>query len=484
MITTNYSDRQTPQFQVLSEAQCQEIYLTSLECMQRIGVLVHSIEARELLASAGARIKGKRVYIPAHIIQDAVNITPRTFTLWGREKGKEIRIAPNRVHFGTGPTCSYFYDPGTGERRRSRRGDAAVTARICDALENIDYVMSLSLFDDVTPVLSPVYEFAEMISNTSKPVVAWATNPDTLSTIYKIASEVAGGEAALQARPNFALFASYQSPMQHPELPMKNVLWAAEHNIPVVYLGGPTVGLESPVTGASSLVIYLASALSGLAIVQLKKHGTPMMIGGLPNPMDLRTARPSYGAPETSLHVAAATELARYLGIPFMGTGGASESKILDSQAAIEVSIQLLVSSLSGPSLVHDVGFLDCADIASLPLVILSNEVIAMAKRFMRGIEVNPSTIMLDLIEKVGPAGHFLAEPESASICRKEIWMSDLMDRNAHITWEKQGSKSMEERVHEKLQYLLVTHQPSPLSPEIQQKIEMILQMAEEKESM
>jgi len=482
MITSNYSDRQTPQFQVLTDKQCKEIYLTSLETLQRIGVLIHNSEARDLLESAGARVVNKRVYIPAHIIQDAIHITPRTFTLWGREKGKEIRIAPDRVHFGTGPTCSYFYDLETQEHRRSRRGDAAAAARVCDALKNIDYVMSLSIFDDVTPNLSPVYEFAEMIANTSKPIVAWSTNPRTLEDIYKIATTVAGSESDFRARPSFALFANYQSPLQHPELPMANVLWAAEHNIPVVYLGGPTVGLESPVTGASALVIHLSSALSGLAITQLKRRGNPTIIGGVPDPMDLRTARPSYGAPETSLHIAAANDLARYLEIPFMGTAGASESKILDSQAAIEISFQLLISALSGPSLVHDIGFLDCADIASLPLVVMANEIIAMAKRVMRGLEVNQETIMLELIERVGPAGHFLAEPESAAICRKEIWMSDLMDRNPYIAWNEKGRKCMEERIQEKLNRIVLTHHPIPLSLEASDQIESILQIAEERE--
>jgi len=51
---------------------------------------------------------------------------------------------------------------------------------------------------------------------------------------------------------------------------------------PIIYLGGPTVGLESPVTGASGLVIYLAAALSGLAMVQLKRRGAPVVIGACP----------------------------------------------------------------------------------------------------------------------------------------------------------------------------------------------------------
>lgn len=478
-IVANYADRQTPVFRVLSPAQCQELYLATLECLQRVGILIYHDEALHILARAGAIVQDRRAYLPAHLVQQAIYSTPRTFTLWGREAGREIRILPNHVYFGPGPTCTNFIDPDTGERRKARRGDAGLTARVCDALENISYVMSLSLFDDVTPILSPVYEFAEMIANTGKPVLAWANDPATLADIYQIAAAVAGGVAALQARPNFALFATYESPLRLAEGPVGNLLWAAEHGIPAILLGGPTVGLESPVTGASALVLYLAAALTGLTIVQLKRRGAPMVIGGLPSAMDLRTARPAYGSPEASLHTAAAADLAHYLGLPFMGTAGASEAKVLDAQAAAEAAIQIMLSALSGPSLVHDVGFLDCADIGSLPMLVLCDEIIAMARRILRGIEVNPQTIMLELIEKVGPGGQFLTEPASAGLCRQEIWVPRLMDRNAYPIWEQKGQLNTEQRVQQRLAQILSSHQPPPLAPAVQERIQVILSAAE-----
>ena len=116
-----------------------------------------------------------------------------------------MRIAADRVHFGPGPTCTYFIDPSTGERRLARRGDAALTAKVCDALPNIDYIMGLSLFSDVTPSLASVYEFAEEIANTTKPIIAWANSNSALQDIHQIAIAVAGDEESLRARPNLSL---------------------------------------------------------------------------------------------------------------------------------------------------------------------------------------------------------------------------------------------------------------------------------------
>lgn len=447
----NHSSLGLPQFKVLSSAGCQDLYLAALECLERVGVLVNNAEARRLLAGAGARLEGNLARIPARVIEEAIKAAPREFTLWGREESQPVHIAAGEVHFGPGPTCSNFIDPFTRERRRARRGDAGMAAKVSQALDNIDFVMSLSLLDDVTPVLSPVYEYAEMVANTTKPIVAWANNPATVSDIYQMAVAVAGDEDSLRRHPRFALFACYESPLRHPDDPVANLLWAAERGVPVVYLGGPTVGLESPVTGASALMIYLATALSGLAIVELKRPGAPVVLGGVPSAMDLRTARPAYGSPEMSLYTAGAAQVTSYLGLPFMGTAGASESKLLDGQAAGEVALQVLLSALSGASLVHDVGFLDCADIGSLALLVATNEIIGMAKRIQRGIDVRPETLMLDLVQRVGPGGNFIAEEESSTLCRAEIWAPELMDRNPFAAWDQMGRRSLDDRAQERL---------------------------------
>lgn len=482
MIIANSLELHTPQFRVLSDVQCKELYAAALQCLERVGIQVHNRAARELLAVKGARVEGYLVRIPADLVKQAVASTPHEFTVWGRDGKHEMRVVLDRVHFGPGPTCTYFIDPFTGERRKAQRGDAGMVAKVCDALPNIDYIMGLSLFDDITPVLSPVYEFAEELANTSKPIVAWANTPETFRDIYEMAVAVAGSGENLREKPIFAYFTTYESPLKLADAPLANMMQAAQRGIPVICLGGPTVGLESPFTGASALTLYLASALAALTIVQTHVPGAPMAIGGLPSMMDLRTARPAYGSPEASLHSAAAADLARFLGLPFMGTAGASEAKRVDAQAGAEAALQVMLSALSGASLVHDVGFLDCADIGSLSYLVLVDEIIGMAARVMRGVQVSAETIMLDLIEKVGPGGTFINQAESASLCRREAWVPSVLDRNPYNTWSGKGSPSTEELVAAKVNKILETHQPAALPEGAQEKFTGILLAAEARE--
>jgi len=483
MILSNPTNPLSPRFRVLSDSQCEELYHAALECLQRVGMQIHNSAARDLLGKRGAEVKDHIVRIPAQIVEQAIESTPHEFTVWGRDEQYAMQVALDRVHFGPGPTCTYFIDPNTGERRRARRGDAGLTAKVCDALPNIDYIMGLSLFDDVTPSLASVYEFAEEMANTSKPIVAWANSPESFLDIYQMAVAVAGSESILHERPIFAYFTTYESPLKLANEPLANLMQAAERGIPSICLGGPTVGLESPFTGASALTLYLASALAALTIVQLYVPKAPMAIGGLPSMMDLRTARPAYGSPEASLHSAAAADIARYLGLPFMGTAGASEAKRVDAQAGAEAALQIIISALSGASLVHDVGFLDCADIGSLSYLVLVDEIIGMAKRVLRGVEVSPETIMLDLIEKVGPGGMFLNQAKSASLCRKEAWVPTVLDRDPYSIWERKGSQTTEDAVSAKLMKIVSEHRPAALSAQTEEKISKILKLAEERES-
>jgi trimethylamine--corrinoid protein Co-methyltransferase len=322
-----------------------------------------------------------------------------------------------------------------------------------------------------------------MILNTGKPILPWAFKLNHLKDIYRIALCFTGSEKEFKRRPLFAFFSTWQAPLMHTHDDLENCLWAVEKGIPVVYAGGGIAGLNAPVTGAGLLVLQLANTFAGLAVLQLKKRGAPVCVGGVPTTMDLKSARPAYGSPEMSLYSAALCEIFKYLNLSFIGTAGASDAKVTDIQAAIESTTQVLLSSLSGATLVHDIGFLDCADIGSLDMLIMSDEIIAMTKRIMKGIEISPETLMLDLIDDVGPSGEYISSDETARRCREEITTLKLMDRDPWVIWQENDAMTMYNRIKQRLQYILDQHQPLPAPEGIASQIDAVLQEAEAREA-
>ena len=97
--------------------------------------------------------------------------------------------------------------------------------------------------------------------------------------------------------------------------------------------------------------------------------------------------------------------------------------------------------------------------VCSAEMLVMGDEVIGMAKRLIRGIEVTKETLARDVIQKVGPGGHFLLEDHTFNHFKNELWIPKLLTRQPYETWQSQGSKDMEARVKERVKEILDTHQ-------------------------
>ena len=93
----------------------------------------------------------------------------------------------------------------------------------------------------------------------------------------------------------------------------------------------------------------------------------------------------------------------------------------------------------------------------------------------MKGIPVDDEAMALGVIHSVGPAGHFLDSQHTFQHFRKEQWQPTILNRTAFEVWSQEGSKPMRQRVKEKLNEIITTHQPRPLSDEVQTQISKII---------
>ena len=477
----NYRTNTTVQFEVLTEDQREEVFRAALDALEHTGVFVYNQTALDILKAQGAQVERVRARIPSYLVRQALATAPASFKVHSRENDpqKDIVIGPNQVHYGPGPTCVNMIDPRSGQRRKYLRKDAADVARVCDALPNIDFVESLGTISDVNPDLADVYEFAEMIANTGKPIVAWSYTLDTCRDIYEIAVRVAGGEEKFRQRPNYIFYAEPLSPLVSNSEASDKLIFCAQHSIPLVYTPCPMCGGTAPATSAGILVTALCESLHGLVISQAVQPGVPFVMGGVVSIMDMQHSILAYGAPELSLQSAALAEVGRHIGLPAWSTAGCTDSKSLDEQAAIESAISVLFAALSGADLVHDVGYMESGVTGSLQLATMSDEIISYAKRMLRGIEVTPETLASGIIQEVGPGGQFLSTDHTLEHFKNEFWFSHLMDRTRWQDWQANGGLSMQGRVQGFLDEILNNHRPVALQPSVQEQVDAILANAE-----
>jgi trimethylamine--corrinoid protein Co-methyltransferase len=108
---------------------------------------------------------------------------------------------------------------------------------------------------------------------------------------------------------------------------------------------------------------------------------------------------------------------------------------------------------------------MDSGMIVSAEQLVLGNEIINMAKRFIKGIEVNQETLAREVIEQVGPGGHYLEHDHTLKHFKDELWHPKLLTRQSRIAWEESGSKDMSQRIKEELRKIVETHK-IPLLPD------------------
>jgi trimethylamine--corrinoid protein Co-methyltransferase len=484
----NYQVHATPQFRVLSDDQIEEIVQAALEVLERAGTRVYGDDALALLHGAGCRIEGQDaahgtgqavVRIPSWLVKDALNTAPNRIVVAGRDRERRIRLEKDKIHFGTGSDCPSLVDPYSGKVRKYTFDDVVNAARITDALPHIDFHMSLGLTSGVVIQTYDRPQLLAMLKGTAKPLVITTTDCEGLADQYEMACTVLGSAEEFAKLPLFVVYIEPSSPLTHSVEAVDKILYAAEHGIPAIYTPCIMAGGTGPVTMAGTMVQALAEYFVGLVLAQLRRRGAGVIMGGVNSPMDMMTSILSYGAPELALASAAMTEVAKWLGVPVFSTAGCSDAKVLDQQAAIEATLSIVLAALSGANLIHDVGFLESALLGSYDMLVMSDEVIGMAKRLLAGVQVTPETLAVGVIEDVGPGGHYLAQEHTRTHFREEIWMPGLIDRQMRRAWQAGGGKTMGDRIRAKVVDILERHETLPIPAEVEVHLKEIVARAE-----
>jgi len=326
--------------------------------------------------------------------------------------------------------------------------------------------------DDAPPDIADRVIARQVLTYCEKPLVFCCKDVNSTRDIYEMYLLAAGDEERFRQAPTCVHYSEPISPLLYYDPAVEKILFCAEKGIPLINYPAPQAGSTAPATFVGEIVQGSAESLSGLVLAQLVRPGTPFIYGAFATVMDMRTTIFSYGAPEMNLMVAAMAQMAQHYRLPFFGTAGCSDAKFPDPQAAAEAAFSCLSSALSGANLVHDSGWLDHGSIASPAHMVLVNEVLHMVNQYTRGLPVSDETLAIDLIDRVGPGGHYLQEEHTLEHFR-DVWYSRLFDRTIHAQWLEQGAKRFEERLREQTRKVM-EHEPAPLPPEVVKELDQM----------
>lgn len=152
-----------------------------------------------------------------------------------------------------------------------------------------------------------------------------------------------------------------------------------------------------------------------------------------------------------------------------------------DAQAAHEKTMTSMLAALSGLNLIYGMGMLELGMAFNYTQLVIDNEIAAMVKRVVRGVDVTDATMAVDLIKSIGggEGKDYLSEEHTVEYMHTEQEHTLLFDRKSRENWEANGSLDLSARAEKIARDIFHTHKPEPLDADIQKQMRKIIEDVE-----
>lgn len=467
------------QIKVLTKDEIEQIHISTLKLIEKVGVKIDDENTRRLFDEYGAEVDNKNnfVKIPESLIIEKLKQVPSSFKLFGPDGSYDIEIDTNSIHFAPIGAAVKMFDPSCKNQiRKSILEDTIKQLRLVNQLDHlscsqIDFWPGDVKYTTIHTVC--VYNWAK---NSHKPYGHGCFGRTVSEDSIKMTAMIAGGKDEIIRRPRLFGIFNPTSPLHLPKIMTNGLEVFAKYKQPIVIAPEALAGTSAPVTITGLLTQTNAEILSGIVLAQIYNPKTPVFYGSVSHITDMRTGNSAIGSIETGLITTGIAQLAKFYKIPSRALGGVTDSKCLDLQNGIERFQTLMFAALSGINFITCAGTYEATLAGALELTIIDNEIAGMIKRALQGINVNDDTIGLQSIENVTKSkikgATFLSEKHTREFMKKEIFIPQLMDRNRRTTWRKKGSKDLIKIASEKISDLLQNYNEYELPKHIDEVLQ------------
>jgi len=460
--------------EILTEEQLWEIHRATLDVLWETGIRLEHEKALRILAKNGCKVdfENSRVHFPPGLVEEALRKCPSTFRVKARDVKCDLVLGGNTTYFSPFPGM-WTVDLDGFEPRVATRKEFYDAVTVLDALETVSLLGSYTPyfgFEGAPPVMGMLESCAAKMRNSTKVQKEGYSHDCELFTIQM--AQAIGAEIILPCLP--------APPMTYYHDAIECGLRAAEAGLPVKVGDGDVYGATAPATIAGATVTNNAELIAPIVLLQLVKPGTRIIASAFTFPQNMRTGAPTFASIESSLHTVVFNQMWRWYGVPIANLGsGPGNAKQIDFQLGYEKAMSALLFALSGGNYIGLHGGI-FGELSHHPVqAILDNDVAGMIGHFLGGVEVSDDTLAVDLINEVGPIpGCYLYTEHTRKWWKKEQFMPKVADRLTYAEWKKTGRKSCLDYARERMEEILVTHKPTPLTARQEEDVEKILEEA------
>jgi trimethylamine--corrinoid protein Co-methyltransferase len=460
---------------ILSSAELDKLKSGTLQLLSEVGVYYPSQKALKIFADHGAVVdwETKIVRIPPNLVKKAMGTAPRSFVLGGREERFDLTLDGSASHLATDGCGVHVIDPDTREKRASRKADVAMMARISDALPMVSFFWPMVSAQDFGKA-APLHECHAGLTNTLKHVRGGTTvHPKLAPSIVEMATVVTGSEAERRLRPPVCANICTIAPLAQDAHGIETALVYAEAGIPTSFMAMPTMGSTAPASVLGALVVGDAEVVSAMVLMQLAHPGAPVFHSIITSLMNPRTGGYIGDVPLPVSLIA--VQLAHAWDVPSLGGGSfSSDAPDIGWQSAFEGGFGSVQIPLAGGEICGYMGLMNSSMILYPEQIILDAEIAMNVYDTYKEFEVKDLDVSLDVIKAVGPRGHFLRQKHTRKHMRDFHYSPIFHQLDAAGKLRKPREMAIEgfEKIYD-------THHPEPLSGDVLNEMDKILNAAE-----
>lgn len=427
----------------LSSDQIETIHHASLKLLRDTGVDFLLPEAIKRLKEAGAIVeKGSvRVRFDPEMIEEFIGLAPSELTLHARNPENNMHIGSNNVHFDTvssAPNCSDII----GGRRSGNIKDFRDFVKLTQHFNIISCVGGYPVEpQDWHPSIRHLEATKDIIQLTDKPMRGYATDRIRLLDAMEMVRIGRGiDQQQMHKETSIMTTINVNSPLILDTVMLEGIIEMATHNQLTILTPFTLAGAMAPVTLAAAIAQQNAEFLAGYVFSQIIKPGAPIMYGGFTSNVDMKSGSPAFGTPEYMKTAMAGGQLARRYGLPYRSSNVCAANAV-DAQAAYESVFSIWGAVMGGANLLkHGAGWLEGGLCASFEKFVLDVDLLQMVAEFMKPIAISDSELALDVIDEVGPGGHFFGTQHTQERYKNAFYAPLISDWRNYESWQEAGA--------------------------------------------
>ncbi|WKY49196.1 glycine betaine--corrinoid protein methyltransferase [Eubacteriaceae bacterium ES3] len=459
-------------FDILTQDEIDKIHQNSMRILREIGVEFSYEPALEVFRKNNQRVEGHRVYLDTEFVENMIEKAPQSFTLHARNPENNLVCGGGESLYMPGYGAPFIYE-ADGTKRDATMADYDNFVKLAGASKHLHMTGgTVCEPTDINENIRHMKMAYSHITNSDKVFMGSSSGYEYAMDAIEMAAILHGGKDVIKEKPALICLINSVTPLKYDDRMLGGLMAYAQTGQAMVIASLVMSGSTGPATLAGALSLQNAEVLAGITLAQCINPGTPVVYGSTSAISDMGTGSLSIGNPENALFTSASAQLSRFYGVPCRGGGGLTDAKTVDAQAGYESMMLLMAASTTGVSFVlHSAGIMQYYMAMSYEKFIIDEEMCGMLKRYLAGFDMSSDEKMaFEVIEKVGPGGHFLTQKHTRKNFKTEFYRPGLSDRQSYDGWAKESLTACD-RATAKWKAVLESYQPPALDEAVNKEL-------------